>query len=225
MITTLQRFYNNLANVLDKKFRDTVFPTIEPHELIQWITAGRFVANIACKEKSPFDIKYCKACFRKFCRFHFHKKDLPNTIWKMIPRSRRYLSLVYINEYIDIMNRGYGGYPGELIDWNAHGIKFRIKWEQWATIVEARRTNIVIFTAEIAHLWGRKKILIESLRVVKEDNIAIIYGKFHKDHRFYPNKVRSHKKGPVPIPICSAWQNQHKGQQNRKYTPIRPLVN
>jgi hypothetical protein len=225
MITTLRRFYNNLANVLDKSIRDSIFSTVEPHELIQWITAGRFAADIACQEKMPFDTKITDACKRDFCRFYFHKDDLPKTIWKIIPRFRRRLSLVYINEYIDIMNRGYGGYEGKLINWNVHGIKFQIEWEHWETIVEAHRSPTITLSAEIAYLWGRKKVAIESLIVERKDNIANIFGKFHKSNRFHPSNIRPHKKGLIPIPICSAWQNQHKGQKNREYTPVRPSVN
>lgn len=220
-VSTLNLWFTNILIYLNDIFHNFFMKVVEPHDFIQWLTSGKFATNISCKEKKVFlpGISVSK-CRRQFCRFDFNRKKMPTLLLKMIPFYKRFLKRIHVSSYIYTEKRRALGPPGKLIDWNATGIKFQLETKYWESIVRANKTQPIALVAGIRHLGGIFFMRVEALKMGVDYNMSLIFGKFHKNHKFKPNNIKPYKKGMQQIPICSAWYLQTKSSKKRTFTPI-----
>lgn len=222
----LEEWGRNIDVAWENFCKRQVFPVFEPHQFIQWLTAGKFNANIACKEKTHFFERKFK-CKRKACHFTHRRIHMPKAI-RMSRLAAMFVGNIYISEYLNTFKLKHLGSPGDLLEYSVFGIIFQLPEEHWSQVLAAYGVQkkhpsqtVVELAVHVARFTGRIRLSIEARKIRNEGGMAVIHGKYL--NILTPARIRPHRKGCLSIPLCDIWQQQHDPRSKRTYTPVHPI--
>lgn len=227
-VEILREWGHNIDSAFEDFCKRWFSPVFEPHEFIQWLTAGKFDVNIACEEKKPFFKPQMKKCrHKRGCHFTHERRHMPKVI-RMNRLAAIFVGKIYISEFLNTIKRRELSSSGYFLAYDVFGITFRIAEEHWANVLEEYSSKkkrqshtIVEMVAHIVRFGGRIRLRIEARQVRNEAGMVIIRGKYV--NMFTPANIQPHPKGRLSIPICDIWQQQYKPPLKQIYTPIHPI--
>jgi hypothetical protein len=218
-------FIDSIVDFFDTIPENFLYKDMRPHQLIQWLTKGRFDTNISCREKVTFE---GKECMRRGCRFDCEKRDdTPETIWKRMPNRTKLVRRVRLGPHQAVLDEGVLGPPGDLIGWNSLGITFRVNSQYWTKIQKVYGESAPIRLTAHVRLWFRlARLRIEPRRSRLDGNDEVICGNFIAGYQFNPKKIRkslnsTHKW--ISMPICDLLHQERNPTKRRIYTPV-PII-
>ena len=214
---------NGIADVLDSLPENIIYRDWRPHDLIQWLTKGRFDCNVACKEKLTFQER---RCLRSGCRFDCEKKnDTPDAIWQRIPRRTKRMKRVRIGPRMAVVEEGELGPPGDLVGWNAFGIAFRTDNAYWRIVEEKYGNSVPVELMAYVRLGLRlARLRIEPRKTRADGNDVVIYGKYRHGYEFEPDRIRRDKRKWISVPICGLLASERGTPTSDKRT-LAPVIN
>jgi len=226
-IEVLKEWGGNIDRAWIRFCERLCFPVFESHQLIEWLTNGKFDANIACEEKTPF-FKPDKKCRHKKCCHFTHERDrMPKAI-QMGRFAAMFVGNIYVSEFLNVMKVRQLSPRGYFIAYDVFGITFKIAEDHWKNILKRQASKkkyyshtVVQVIAHIARFGGRIRIHVEARQVRNEAGMAIIRGNYING--FTPRKIRPHRKGCLSVPLCAMWKRQFDPSSQLTYTPVRPI--
>lgn len=210
-----------LKDLIDSLPELLIYRDFEPHNLIQWLTKGKFNTNIKCQEKITLKGEKCR---RIGCRFDLKRKEgTPKAILERMALRTSLLGRVYISPRQSVIDDGSLGPPGDFIGWSALGITLSVNRSYWEKVVKRYgRTGPLNLVAHI-RLWPHLvRVRIEPSESRLDGNDVVLYGKYQRGFGFDPKKIH-HDTEWISVPVCELLQREHNPKVKRTYTTI-PII-